>query len=91
MKSSQGEPVRLVIYTSHHLHIFAGRLTLTVRALMNVVQIYHNLTTVSKGLGICSLTETGERYQSARFSRPAKKERVLQELSVPSAVTSFRR
>lgn len=49
-------------------------------------------TSVSRALAMRSYEhKSAERYQSARFSRPATIERILQELSVPSADTSYER
>jgi hypothetical protein len=51
-----------------------------------------DMTNVSRALAACdNEREAVERDQSARFSRPATIERILQELSVPSADTSYER
>lgn len=48
------------------------------------------LTAVSKALAVLVLKrKTTKQDQSARFSRPATIERILQEFSVPSAVASL--
>jgi hypothetical protein len=49
-------------------------------------------TNVSRALAVRGYErKSAERDQSARFSRPATIERILQELSVPSADTSYER
>ena len=92
MKSSPGEPVRLVIYTSHHLQRGVRGSDLRCRHEpegSGAMLERPDMTNVSRALAVCdNEREAAERDQSARFSRPATIERVLQELSVPSADTS---
>jgi hypothetical protein len=95
MKSSPGKPVRLVIYTSHHLQGGVRESDLRWGHEPEGGREMHeqsDMTNVSRALAACdNEREAVERDQSARFSRPATIERVLQELSVPSADTSYER
>lgn len=92
IESSSGEPVRLVIYKLHHLQRKKKKYKLTIKVYQWAVRIlspWPDVTMVSQDLvAVCSSSKPAKGDQSARFSRPATKERILQEFSVPSADTS---